>query len=82
VMPRIQPVERFRIERDGGKGRRRYARAAAHNPPGCQPESTACFLRASAAERRLRGGGVAREHVYNVSELPNERFGNQVSSGR
>ena len=74
VVPRIQPIERFGKERNGGKGRCRYSGAAAHDFPGCEPERSACFAFASAAVLGgLRCIRVACQRVCQFPELPTER---------
>jgi len=72
---RIQPVERFRNERDGGKGRCGYCLAAARDLSGCKAEPSPRFLRASAMLCRLRGWSVARQRLRKLPELSPERFG-------
>lgn len=78
VMPRIQPVEGFRQERNRRKRSLGHSDASAHDLPCRKNEPSGRFFRAPAAPCRLRGMIVARQCVDGFPELPPQRFAEEV----
>ena len=68
---RIQPGERCRDERNGGKGCARHSLAVLSDLPGCAPELFTSFFRAAALGRFLLVN-TARQGQRELPELPSQ----------